>query len=91
MAYGVRTYASDGVTVVFDSTTAVGGVVGDYRHYASGASGETVSYPQFAGLTPIYIDAGGSSGHVSVSTSAGYPVITVTGPTPEMAFAMLVY
>lgn len=91
MSDGVRIWASDGTTILFDSLTAVGGVVADYRYYPAGSAGGTISYPQWAGFSCYLMDAGGSGNNVSLSTSAGYPVITVVAPSSAMAFTLVVY
>lgn len=90
MAYGAQIFDAFGA-LLWDSTTAVGGVVGDYRQYASGAPGETINYTQWAGLSAMLIDCGNSGEYTSLSTSAGYPVVTVTSPAGPMNFGLVVF
>lgn len=91
MTYGVQTFDGSG-TLEYDTTTALGGaVVGDYRKYASGAAGETVNYPQWAGLSAMLIDCGNSGEYTSLNTSGSYPVVTVTTPSGDMVFGLMVY
>lgn len=91
MSYGVQTFDSSGA-LQFDSTTTLGGgVVADLRQYAAGAGGEVVDYPQWAGLTPLLLDCGGSDGFVTLTTSPGYPRVTVTSPSGPMTFAVAVF
>jgi hypothetical protein len=91
VTFGVQTY--DGSAgLVYDTTTALGGaVVGDYRKYASGAAGETINYTQWAGLSAMLIDCGNSGEYVSLDMSGSYPVVTVTTPTGDIVFGLMVY
>lgn len=91
MTFGVQVF--DGSAVLeYDTTTALGGaVVGDYRKYASGAAGETVNYPQWAGLAAMLIDCGNSGEYTSLDMSGSYPVVTVTSPVGDIVFGLMVY
>lgn len=90
MTYGVQTFDASG-TLLWDSTTAIGGVFGDYQQFASGASGTTLNYPQWAGLSAYLLDCGNAAPYMTLSTGAGYPIVTVTSPAGPMAFALVVY
>lgn len=90
MSVGVQSFDSSGA-LQWDSRTAVGGLFGDYRTYASGASGETINYTQWAGFAAMLIDCGGAHEFVSLDTSGSYPVVTVTTPVGDIAFGLLVY
>ena len=90
MSFGVQTFDSSGV-LQFDSLTAVGGVFGDFQKFAAGQSGTTFSYPQWAGLSAYLVDCGNAAPYISLSTSAGYPVVTVTTPATAMSFALVVF
>ena len=84
---GVQQFDASG-TVTFDSRTAVGGVVGDFREYAAGFSGETVSYPQWAGYSAMLLRYGSS---ITLSVSGGYPVVTVSSDANARSYVLLVY
>jgi hypothetical protein len=77
---GIQAFDGSGA-LLFDSRTAVGGVGGDYREYAAGFSGETISYPQWAGYSAILL----------LDMSPGYPVVTVGGSSSARTFSLLVY
>ena len=87
---GIQVFDSTS-TLQWDSRTALGGVVGDYRQYAAGASGETINYPQGAGLNALLLDCGGADGSVSLDTSGSYPVVTVAPLGAAFSFALLVW
>lgn len=90
MSVGVQAFDSSGV-LEWDSTTAISGLVGDYRKYASGASGETINYTQWAGLSAMLLVCGPGGEFVSLDTSGSYPVVTVTSPTVDIVFSLMVY
>jgi hypothetical protein len=90
MTFGVQIADTAG-SVIWDSTTVVGGMIADFRSYASGAAGETISYPQWAGYTAFLIVSGSATATtISLATSAGYPVVTVISGGYQ-TFALGVY
>lgn len=90
MTYGLQIMDASG-TLVWDSNTVLGGVPGDFREYSGATAGETVSYPQFAGLTAVLLDSGGVSRGITMDVSAGYPVITVASTGLYRSFTLMVY
>lgn len=89
MSFGVQVNNAAG-SLVWDSTTAIGGgVVADYQEIAAGAS-YSKSFPEFAGRTPIVIPIADSADapSISVDTALGYPRITVTA-LPQIRLFML--
>lgn len=90
MAYGIQTFDASGA-LMWDSSTAVGGLVGDYVKVAAGTAGYTINYPQWAGLAALLVDCGGSHENVSLNASGSYPVVTITTPPQDIAFGLLVY
>lgn len=90
MTFGVQVFDASS-TLVWDSTTVVGGIPADVRFYAAGASGATLSYPQFAGMSAFILDGSQATAFVSLDTSAGYPVVTVSSPSVDMVFLLMVY
>lgn len=89
MAYGLQINDASG-TLVWDSTTVNGGLVIDCREFASGVSGGTFSYSSWAGHT-AFILTNNDPALVSLSTSAGFPVVTVAdSATIYRSFALCV-
>ena len=73
--FGVKVYDASG-TQVFDSTTAVGGVVIDFRRFLPTDTG-VFTYPEFAGYTPFFVNVWGD-GTIVLDTALGYPRVTVS-------------
>jgi hypothetical protein len=88
MPAGLQIYGTAG-ELRFDSTTAKGGVFIDTLVFAPGSSG-VLTFPDFAGATPILVDQSRSLQDVDVTTdtSLGYPRITVTS-TPGISFTVI--
>lgn len=93
MAFGLQIWDA-AANLVFDSTTAVGGVPAGVW---SGGAG-TLSFPEFAGLTMEFVTLTGLEydewgevtvgGGVSVSHASGYPVVTVASWAPTFMLAV---
>jgi hypothetical protein len=90
MPAGLQIRNAAGV-LVFDSTTAVGGVFLDFKTYP-GASTEVLTFPDFAGATPsiIHTGRGGTDPNVTVDTTLGYPRVTVGTSNTDRTFAVMV-
>jgi len=92
MAYGLRVWDASG-NLVFDTTTAKGGVVVGYFTYSTGT---TLSYSGFAGRTMQVLPASGvefdsNDIGVTISTASGYPVVTVATRTNARSFILAVF
>jgi hypothetical protein len=94
VTFGFQIFDTSG-SLLWDSTTAMGGVAADYQQYSAGFSGTTLSYPQWAGFSAFILDAGGNGygqSLTSLSTSSGYPVVTVSSGAPAaFSFILVVY
>lgn len=92
MSYGVQCRAADG-SIFYDSSVAIGGVVAGVYVYGSGSTA-TLPFPRYIGRqAQIVILSGAPSATdsgVSVSTSAGYPVVTVLD-RPTRGFMLVVW
>lgn len=75
-AYGLQIMDATGA-VIFDSTTAIGGVVIDYREYGPTLSA-TLTYPAYAGHSPFLVHIYPNQATVVLDTSLGYPRVTVS-------------
>lgn len=76
-AFGVKTYDASG-NLMFDSTTAAGGIAIDYREYGPSDSA-TLIYPDYAGHAAFLMHIFPSRQTVTLDTSLGYPRVTVSG------------
>lgn len=76
--------------VQFDSTTAVGGVVIDFRRF-SPTDAAVYTYPEFAGYTAFFVNVWGD-GTIVLDTALGYPRVTVsTSSNDGRTFILAVY
>lgn len=73
--YGLQIFDGSG-TLIFDSTTAAGGVVVDLKKFVASDSG-TFTYPLFAGRAASLVGAP-SDGSITMDTALGYPRVIVT-------------
>ena len=90
MAFGIQTFNEIGL-LVWDSTTALGGVVADYQEYAASSSGVLV-YPSFAGRTAFVVPVLDLvTGTVSVDSLLGYPRVTITSAALLRRFMLVVF
>jgi hypothetical protein len=85
MTQGLKVWASDGSTVVFDSTTVVAGVCIGLYTYTPGQT-DTKTFPELSGRTITLRNVYGSSNAdfpsgVNVDYVLGYPRLNVSGVT----------
>lgn len=94
MAYGFQIFDASGA-LLWDSTTATGGVTADYQQFSAGFGGTTLSYPQWAGFSAFLMDGYGNGygqSLTSLSMSSGYPVVTVAAGAPvAFSFILVVF
>lgn len=94
MTFAVQTFDATGA-LMWDSTTAGGGVAADYQQFAAGFGGATLSYPQWAGFSAFLMDGYGNGygqSYTSLSTSSGYPVVTVSSGSPAaFSFVLVIF
>lgn len=83
--------------LVFDTLDAKGGVVVDFKAYASAAT-DTLTYPSFSGravsvlpMTGYYPPDPTTDFGVTTDTSLGYPRVTVASRTFARSFIVMVY
>lgn len=89
MTFGLQSFDASGA-LIFDSSTAAGGVVIDYREFSPTDTG-TFTYSAYAGLTPILISLGSPQDTIVLDTSLGYPRVTVAAGGSDRRFALAVY
>lgn len=91
----MRVYDGSG-GLVFDTSTAGGGVVVDFKSYAGGSS-DTLTYPSFAGKSVSVLSMNGYQPEesddfgVTTDTSLGYPRVTVASRSFDRSFIVMVY
>jgi hypothetical protein len=90
VSFGLQSFDASG-NLIFDSTTAVGGVVADYRTYGPSESA-TLTYPSFPGATAFLVFLYPNTTTVTLDSSLGYPRVTVSsGADGPRRFLLFVY
>jgi hypothetical protein len=88
---GLTIYAPDGVTEVWNSDTAGGGVIATSRVYAK-TDTDVLYFPAFAGRNACIVNLSPSTdnGNVVLDTALGYPRVTIGTSYNTRKFALVV-
>lgn len=93
MAYGIQLFNDSG-TIMWDSTTAPGGVIADILTYGASNS-DTKTYPVFAGRGVLLVSvaewANSDVPGVTADVALGYPRVSIATSSQTRKFLVVVF